>query len=100
LIIDYLQTLESDCTYDQTKIHQFHMNNIYLYDKYKPIYSYDLSAATDRIPIVVQAATFIRLGLPIKLVLSWMIIMVVLPFPSKLGIVRYRVGQGMGMYSS
>lgn len=68
---------------------------------YKP-YSFDLSAATDRLPIYMEKAILEAMGLSKEGADSWEFLIVGIPFyTSKLDTyVSYKVGQGMGAYSS
>nr|DAZ90609.1 TPA_inf: RNA-dependent RNA polymerase [Egaenus convexus mitovirus 1] len=79
-------------------------------DNLKPFpqvpYSLDLSAATDRLPLVVQASVLLRFTGSIPLAITWLLIIglttlfVVKPVSLKLCRINYTVGQGMGFYSS
>lgn len=52
LLFGILRRIPSDCTFDQNKIASAYQENYGL----KPIYSIDLSAATDRLPLTLQVA--------------------------------------------
>lgn len=70
-----------------------------------PYYSVDLSSATDRMPIAIQAPVLEALGLSKEYVDSWWRLIVDREYrysfgPHKHGAVRYAVGQPMGAYSS
>lgn len=70
----------------------------------KDFYSFDLTAATDRLPLILQAQVLFKYLGNSELVKSWMEIMVGIPFHlnTKHGKrpVFYAVGQGIGIYSS
>lgn len=100
MIIALLKSIPIDATYDQQKIHLVSKEWALLGKK---AHSIDLSAATDRIPIILQVLVMWKLfgvgRLPIAL--AWWGIIVIEPFHSKqFGAVRYLTGQGMGIYSS
>jgi hypothetical protein len=108
ILIAYLRSLRTDCTYHQEKIFAWHKSII---DAGKTdIYSLDLTAATDRLPLGLQACI-------IQLVLSgfsttsskvlaetWEILIKSISFSirikGKLKFVSYSVGQGIGLYRS
>lgn len=92
-IYDKLSEVAEDGTYDQLKP----VNELLAhYTKDDIIYSIDLSAATDRLPIEIQGEILTLLGLPgadwIKIVRR--------PYSYKGSLYNYAVGQPMGMYSS
>jgi hypothetical protein len=87
-----LKKIPQDCTFDQGSF----LNKISGWNEF---YSIDLSAATDRFPI--QTIKDVLKGhLPEDYLDSWERIMVGYPFDSKLGALRYAVGNPMGFYSS
>jgi hypothetical protein len=96
-IFKFLEGLPTDGTYDQLKPVKA------LVDDGSTYYSYDLTAATDRLPREIQKDV---LGLFIGKTLSWLWARLVdMPFHlsdqmSGPNIVRYSVGQPMGAYSS
>jgi len=47
-----LKGLEMDCTFNQSKVKKYNQK---WYNEGKPIFSVDLSAATDRLPLPLQA---------------------------------------------
>lgn len=59
LIFSYLHSMNEDCTFDQGKIRQFYQE---IYSKKIGIYSIDLSAATDRLPLPFQAIILIKVS--------------------------------------
>jgi len=91
-----LKRIEQDGTYNQTKPMHLLMDRVRLNNS--PVYSLDLSAATDRFPLSTQIEALSNLGCPwasfVGKVLSdreW---------NSDIGNIRYSVGQPMGAYSS
>lgn len=90
-----LKTIPQDCTFDQGSF----------LDKLKPdpnhnLYSVDLTAATDRFPIL-GIEHVLKARFSDVYVKSWRDIMVGYPFWTKeLGEIRYSVGNPMGAYSS
>lgn len=95
-LYDILKQIREDGTYNQVKPLHLLMDKVRLADL--PVYSLDLSAATDRLPLATQIHALSLLGCPwatwVGKVLSdreWM---------SDIGYIRYSVGQPMGAYSS
>jgi len=65
------------------------------------MYSFDLTAATDRLPLLLQALVLNLIGLRVQGRAAWISIMVELGFRLPGGrVVYYSTGQGMGTYSS
>jgi len=95
-IASILKTLPEDGTFDQIgpvkKMLSLHKSD-------EPIVSSDLSAATDRLPVLLQADILTAMGVPGDL---WMQILDRPYFTQrpKPGVVKYSVGQPMGVYSS
>jgi len=82
-----------DCTYDQMKLVKDML-------KWKTYHCFDLSAATDRFPISLQAEIMSILTSK-EYSDAWKDVMIKLPFYAKdIGLVRYKSGQPMGAYSS
>lgn len=97
VLIRILKNLDTDYTYDQersikTSKHFFKLG--------KKMFCFDLSAATDRMPLLLQAFVLNQLGLPVDGVKAWIKIMVLQPFLYQGKILTYRTGQGMGIYRS
>lgn len=99
LQISVLKMLKTDYTFDQLRSLK---TAILWYELgLKHIYSFDLSAATDRIPIRLQSVVLQELGSSKDLTDAWEKIMIDTPFTLPNGIiVKYAVGQGIGIYSS
>lgn len=90
-IFSLLERIPHDGTFDQLKP----LDHLKHGQEYR---SYDLSAATDRIPLEVQAQALSAWTSPLTARL-WMD-MIRFPLDSPSGIIRYTVGQPMGAYSS
>lgn len=90
-----LRDLPRDCTFNQNNFKP-------LVSKMggKRIYSIDLKAATDRMPLNLQAYVLAALTKDGAFAKSWMNIMTGLDFDSEIGRINYKVGQPMGAYSS
>lgn len=93
-----LSTIPNDCTYDQGAASES-LKSWTMGDE--PIYSYDLSNATDRLPARLQRAVLEKLTGNRHFAESWEYLMTKrdFRFRSHTGI-RYAVGQPMGAYSS
>jgi hypothetical protein len=93
-IFQYLRKIPQDGTFNQ------HAPIIRLQEQGKTrFWCYDLSAATDRLPVDLQ----VRLLSPIigaEYALAWKELLVGRTYHSRYGDVRYRVGQPMGALSS
>lgn len=102
-VFRYLRTLDTDGTYDQDK--QRNRVQQWTSGKYGNVFSYDLSSATDRFPVVIQALCLYLGGfLNFWGSVRWWVIMSRRLFWIQMGRrfvkVRYAVGQPMGLYSS
>jgi hypothetical protein len=64
------------------------------------MYSFDLTAATDRLPLLLQAGVVHLIGMSVKGVQAWISIIVEEPFDHEGRAVYYSTGQGIGLYSS
>nr|QQM16244.1 putative replicase [Kensystermes virus] len=97
LIFRLLQNTNSDATFNQGKIYDWYNEH-----KDKPLYSLDLSAATDRLPLPLQSILLGKIFGSYLLGLVWMVLMMTCKFAISRnpGFVRYSVGQGIGIYSS
>lgn len=98
-IFRFLKTVPTDGTFNQKLS----------FDRFLELYSsnhlmsgFDLSAATDRLPIELQKDILIAAGLPGNLWLDILSFPYCAPFENKedTSVVRYAVGQPMGAYSS
>lgn len=101
LIFGVLARIPTDGTFDQLKPLKA---LIELADvKHLPLYSFDLSSATDRLPVSIQVE-LLKFLLGEKLALLWKSILVdrdySYDYKSWRGVVRYAVGQPMGALSS
>jgi hypothetical protein len=92
-----LKKLSTDYTFDQDRSVKTVQK---WYAEGKDIYSFDLTAATDRLPILLQGGILNLIGLSQTGVAAWVSIMVEDPFHTNTGPVWYGTGQGIGMYSS
>lgn len=101
ILFRILKELPTDLTFDQSKIKKIYLD---WYNQGKRIYSLDLTAATDRLPITLQAIVLSKLFNSEQFAKDWIDIIVSKPFFVKDGLevipVYYGTGQGMGMYSS
>lgn len=95
-IFDVLRTIPQDGTFDQ--LAPVHRLLAYVRASSAPVFSYDLSAATDRLPIAFQVQVLEALGL--SWARSWALLLVARPWYLKSKPVRYSVGQPMGALSS
>jgi hypothetical protein len=93
-VFDFLKGLETDGTFNQHAPIWRMMDDVYS-DKF---YSFDLSAATDRLPIDLQEQVLSSF-LGDKVSSSWRKL-ISLPFDYKGVTINYAVGQPMGAYSS
>lgn len=66
----------------------------------REVYSLDLTAATDRLPLDLQVHVLRQYGFRKELLDAWKFLMVGIPYSVRGGSVSYSVGQGMGSYSS
>jgi len=99
-IFRILDSLPMDGTFDQNRPVQY-LKDLWKADSLKgeTFYSYDLSAATDRLPIDLQQQILIRLiGVPMSQ--SWVNILTKRDWYHKGKPLRYSVGQPMGALSS
>jgi hypothetical protein len=92
-IFSYLRSLESDGTFDQDGALK---RLLAKRDSTQKFYSFDLSAATDRLPIELQEDILTELGYPS----FWWRKLLSIGWHWKGGEVKYSVGQPMGAYSS
>jgi len=104
-LFDLLKSIPNDGTFDQDASVQRSKEKA---EKSQCAYSFDLSSATDRLPIIFQSAILDRI-LPIKVGNSWAGLLVMRDYflprgAKKYGLteksVRYTVGQPMGALSS
>jgi hypothetical protein len=95
-IFEILRAIPQDGTFDQ--IGPVHRLLSYVRASGAPAYSYDLSAATDRLPIALQVQVLQSLG--IGWAASWAGLLVIRPWMYKNQRIRYSVGQPMGALSS
>lgn len=98
-IFKFLKTVPSDGTFDQKLAFDRFLENISLNHKMS---GFDLSAATDRLPIELQRDILNAAGLPGNLWQSILSFPYCAPFENKedTSEVSYEVGQPMGAYSS
>jgi hypothetical protein len=93
-LFKWLRRIPQDCTFDQGSFVQK------IPDNGEPYYSIDLSAATDRFPIVL-IETVLAGRFPKHYVEAWRDVMVGYPFEVSDGsVISYSVGNPMGAYSS
>jgi len=99
-VAHFLSMIPMDGTFDQEKIIQ--KVREWVVDKDTKVYSYDLTAATDRLPICIQRDILTYLTGSEALASAWMGVMSDREFarPDMLPPVRYEVGQPMGAKSS
>jgi hypothetical protein len=98
-IAHFLRTLPQDGTFDQLSI--ISKVKAWTGDKSKSVYSYDLTAATDRLPISFQREILLHLFGSESMADAWVRIMSHRDFRLPNGTsVRYAVGQPMGAKSS
>jgi len=104
-LFDLLKSIPNDGTFDQDASVQRSKEKA---EKSQCAYSFDLSSATDRLPIIFQSAILDRI-LPVKVGNSWAGLLVMRDYflprsAKKYGLteksVRYTVGQPMGALSS
>ena len=95
-IFSFLGTLSTDGTFDQHRpiFEMMKAENV----NQRKYYSFDLSAATDRLPLALQEQVLASFTNP-TIAGLWRQL-VSLPFDTPTGVVRYSVGQPMGCYSS
>jgi hypothetical protein len=98
-IFGFLQTLSQDGTHNQEAAFDQFINNISKTDKMS---GFDLSAATDRLPIELQAQILDACGLSGSTWVECLNVTYCTPFSNveDLQEVKYAVGQPMGAYSS
>nr|ALD89116.1 RNA-dependent RNA polymerase [Rhizoctonia solani mitovirus 11] len=98
-IFKFLKTLRKDGTMDQNAAYDNFIANC---DKSQNMSGFDLSAATDRLPINIQTVVLDCCGVNGSLWAELMNVTYCAPFDNKenLGEVEYAVGQPMGAYSS
>jgi len=89
-----LRRIPTDCTFDQGSFKDYAL----FHDQY---FSFDLTAATDRMPLLLQERILSRI-IGKERAKDWSDIMVKEGFSSKgfPGSIHYRAGQPMGAYSS
>jgi len=95
-IFNILKSIPQDGTFDQ--LAPVHALIAYVRASGAPVYSYDLSAATDRLPIAFQVDVLKLLG--VSWASSWQSLLVSRPWYLKGKAVYYSVGQPMGALSS
>nr|QQM16242.1 putative replicase [Wunsystermes virus] len=98
ILFRLLRSIQSDATYEQGKIYDWYKRNMD-----KPIFSLDLSAATDRLPLPLQGILMFKIFGSRTLRMLWMILMMTCKFTNQdiiPNFVYYRAGQGIGIYSS
>jgi hypothetical protein len=89
-----LKNIEADCTFDQGKF-KTKVNSLL-----GPFYSYDLTAATDRMPIALQMRVMERV-IGYNKTIAWAKLLTDRPYLTSMGKpITYAVGQPMGGYSS
>lgn len=93
-IFDGLRLLNSDCTFDQTG----GLNRVREICRGRKAFSFDLTAATDRIPIALQEQILSVLGL--SWAASWRSLLSGREWWLGSSPIKYAVGQPMGAYSS
>lgn len=102
ILIGYLRSLTADCTYNQRRVYSFYKEQVNKGNK--SFYRLDLSRATDRLPVSLQASILESLFKRKELAENWLAIISGISFSTsvkgKLKSIKYRVGQGMGLYSS
>nr|UJQ92510.1 MAG: putative RNA-dependent RNA polymerase [Mitoviridae sp.] len=98
-IFKLLKTLPKDGTMDQNAAFDLFISNV---DKTSKMSGFDLSAATDRLPIDLQKIVLDSCGVNGSLWSELMNVTYVAPFENKENLteVEYAVGQPMGAYSS
>jgi hypothetical protein len=89
-----LRSIYTDCTFDQTG----GLNRVREIARGRPAYSFDLTSATDRIPIALQEQILSALGL--SWAASWRSLLSGRDWWLGTKPLRYAVGQPMGAYSS
>lgn len=95
-LYDILKRIPQDGTFNQTKpLHKL-MDVVRLNDA--TVYSFDLSAATDRLPLKTQLNALSSLGCPWASLVGK--VLADRKWWSDIGYIRYSVGQPMGAYSS
>jgi hypothetical protein len=93
-----LKKINEDYTYDQEASIPMIQK---WYKEGKPMFCYDMTSATDRLPLSLQGVVLHLSGLSESCVNEWYEIIKSLPFRTPEGnIVYYGTGQGMGIYSS
>lgn len=95
-IFDILRAIPQDGTFDQ--LAPVHRLMSYVRAAGAPVYSYDLSAATDRLPVWVQAQFLAELG--VSWASNWASLLVIRPWYLDKKPVHYAVGQPIGALSS
>lgn len=93
-IFDNLKSLRMDATFDQTG----GLKRLLEICRGRPMYSFDLSAATDRLPVATQEQILSTLGL--SWAASWRALLTKRPWYLGRSPIMYAVGQPMGAYSS
>lgn len=102
ILIFCLRSIKTDATYHQEKIFAWSDRMRVMG---KPIYSLDLSRATDRLPVDLQEEVLCLILEDPKLSAAWSGIIKSISFLWRTGgskdtVISYAVGQGMGLYSS
>jgi len=95
-IFNILKSIPQDGTFDQ--LAPVHRLIAYVRASGSPVFSYDLSAATDRLPIAFQIEVLQEIG--VSWALNWAALLVARPWYLKGAPVFYSVGQPMGALSS
>jgi hypothetical protein len=94
VLFSILRKIEVDCTFDQGKFKTI------LTSLPGPFYSYDLFAATDRMPLALQMRVMERI-IGWEKAVAWAKLLAERPYMTSLGTpIFYKVGQPMGGYSS
>lgn len=98
-IAEILKGIEQDGTFNQNKIAE--MVRVFTQDSKLPLFSLDLTAATDRLPVVLQRLIISRLIKIEGFSFLWQKLLTFRTFITDTGVeVRYSVGQPMGAKSS
>lgn len=96
-LFSVLKTIKEDGTFDQHRpLHRLHEIGTRLG---RPSYSYDLSAATDRLPVAIQEVV-LGFFAGTKYALLWNLLLTARSWFLKSDPILYRVGQPIGAYSS
>jgi hypothetical protein len=94
VLFNILRKIEADCTFNQGKFKTI------LTNLPGPFYSYDLTAATDRMPIALQMRVLEHVIGSVKAI-AWVKLLSDRPYMTSIGkSIFYKIGQPMGGYSS